>query len=285
VVGCNTATLNLSITPTTTDGSVTTSICAGDSYVWPLPNGTGLTYTTAQSNLTNVVGCNTATLNLSITPATTDGSVTTSICAGDSYVWPLPNGTGLTYTTAQSNLTNVVGCNMATLNLSIDTVPDPTGNATQTFNVVDPNDATIADIVIDPTTVTWYDSLSDAQSGTNPLSSSTVLVNGHTYWAVNVSGTCSSEPFGVTVTVALGNSEFESLNFVYHPNPTSSILNISCSKVISELTVFNLLGQKLMVKKANATEVQIDLSSLPSANYFIKVIADDKMKIIKIIKQ
>lgn len=38
----------------------------GGSYTWPLPNGTGLTYTTAQTNLTNVVGCNTATLNLTI---------------------------------------------------------------------------------------------------------------------------------------------------------------------------------------------------------------------------
>jgi hypothetical protein len=58
-------------------------------------------------------------LNLTITPATTNGSVTTSICAGGSYTWPLPNGTGLTYTTAQTNLTNVVGCNTATLNLTI----------------------------------------------------------------------------------------------------------------------------------------------------------------------
>jgi hypothetical protein len=106
--------LNLTITPATTNGSVTQTQCGG-SYTWP---ANGQTYS-ASTTQTVVTGCNTATLNLTITPATTNGSVTTSICAGGSYTWPLPNGTGLTYTTAQTNLTNVVGCNTATLNLTI----------------------------------------------------------------------------------------------------------------------------------------------------------------------
>ena len=97
----------------TTNGSVTTSICAGASYTWP---ANGQSYTTAQSGTTFVSGCNTATLNLSITPATTTGSVTTSICAGASYTWP---ANGQSYTTAQSGVTVVDGCNTATLNLSI----------------------------------------------------------------------------------------------------------------------------------------------------------------------
>jgi hypothetical protein len=214
-VGCNTATLNLTITPLTTNGSVTTSICAGGSYTWPLPNGTGLSYTTAQTNLTNTVGCNTATLNLTITPLTTNGSVTTSICAGGSYTWPLPNGTGLSYTTAQTNLTNTVGCNTATLNLTINTAPTPTGSASQSFSVVNLNNATIASLVVSPAGVIWYATLLDAQNGTNPLASTTVITNGSTYWAVNVVGGCRSTPFAVAVTVTLGNEEFDNLNFSF----------------------------------------------------------------------
>ena len=99
--------------PLTTNGSVTTSICAGASYTW---TANGQSYTTAQSGTTFVSGCNTATLNLSITPATTTGSVTTSICEGASYTWP---ANGQSYTTAQSGVTVVDGCNTATLNLSI----------------------------------------------------------------------------------------------------------------------------------------------------------------------
>jgi hypothetical protein len=105
--------LNLTITPATTNGSVTTSICDGGSYTWP---ANGQTYTTAQNGTTFVSGCNTATLNLTIAPATTNGSVTTSICDGGSYTWP---ANGQTYTTAQNGTTFVSGCNTATLNLTI----------------------------------------------------------------------------------------------------------------------------------------------------------------------
>ena len=99
--------------PLTTNGSVITSICAGDTYVWP---ANGQSYTTAQEGTTFVSGCNTAKLNLTITPATTNGSVNTSICEGQTYVWP---ANGQSYTTAQSGVTVVSGCNTATLNLAV----------------------------------------------------------------------------------------------------------------------------------------------------------------------
>ena len=105
----------ITVTPLTTTGSVTTSICAGATYVWPA-NGTS--YTTAQIGTTFVSGCNTATLNLTINPLTTNGDVTTSICNGDTYVWP---ANGQSYTTAQTGTTFVSGCNTATLNLTINT--------------------------------------------------------------------------------------------------------------------------------------------------------------------
>jgi hypothetical protein len=279
VTACNTATLNLTVTPLTTTGSVTTSICAGGSYTWP---ANGVTYTTAQTGVTVVTACNTATLNLTITPVTTTGSVTTSICAGSSYTWP---ANGVTYTTAQTGVTVVTGCNTATLNLTINTAPTPTGNASQSFSVVNLNNATIANLVVSPAGVIWYATLLDAQNGTNPLASTTVITNGSTYWAVNVVGGCRSTPFAVAVSVTLGNEEFSDLNFSFYPNPTSSILNITYSRVISDIQVFNLLGQVVMTKKTNETDVQIDLSPLAEATYFVKVTSEGRDKIIKVIKR
>jgi hypothetical protein len=265
----------LTINPATTNGSITTTAC--DTYTWP---ANGVTYTSSQTNLTHVVGCNTATLNLTITPSTTNGSVTTTAC--NSYTWP---ANGVTYTTSQTNLTNVVGCNTATLNLTITTAATPTGSATQSFSVAALNDATIANLVVNPTAVTWYGSLADAQSGTNPLPTTTVLTNGATYWAVNTVATCASTPFGVTVTVTLGNDDFDSLNFAYYPNPTSSTLNISYSKTITEIQVTNMLGQVILTKKTNETEVQVDLAPFAEATYFVKVTSDDQSKIVKVIKR
>ena len=117
--------LSVTINPLTTNGDATTSICAGDTYVWP---ANGASYTAEQINTTFVSGCNTATLNLTVNPLTTNGDVTTSICSGDSYVWP---ANGQSYTTEQIGTTFVSGCNTATLNLTI--IPSTTvGSLTTT---------------------------------------------------------------------------------------------------------------------------------------------------------
>ncbi len=81
-----------------------------------------LCYQTATFNNTTCVWVVTGT-------QPTLGSVTTT--AVGSYTWQLPYGTGFTYTTNQVNLQNLVGCNLATLNLTFTTTV-PTVN---TFTV------------------------------------------------------------------------------------------------------------------------------------------------------
>uniref|UniRef100_UPI00260DEFB6 T9SS type A sorting domain-containing protein n=1 Tax=Flavobacterium sp. TaxID=239 RepID=UPI00260DEFB6 len=271
VSGCTTEVLNLTITPSTTN---TTTASACDSYTWTV-NGT--TYTTS-GTYNFVSGCTTEVLNLTITPNTTN---TTDVAACNSYTWAV-NGT--TYTTS-GTYNFVSGCSTEILNLTINSVATPTGNSTQTLSVTNTNDATIADIVVSPTNVIWYGSSADALAGINALDPTTVVTTGSTYYAVSVSGTCSSSPLAVTITVELGTEDFNNLNFSYYPNPTSDILNIKYSEVISEVSVTNLLGQAIFTRNTNSTEIQIDLSSLPTATYLVKVTSDGKSKIVKVIKR
>lgn len=125
----------------------------------------------------------------------------------------------------------------------------------------------------------------DALAGTNALTSSSPVTNGSTYYAVDASGSCPSAPLAVTVTVTLANDSFDNSNFSFYPNPTSNVLNIEYSKTIESVTVINLLGQMLFENKTNNTSVQLDLSSFPTATYFVKVKADGKEKVIKIVKE
>ncbi|NBP75154.1 MAG: hypothetical protein EBU61_03875, partial [Crocinitomicaceae bacterium] len=120
----NSGSATVTVTPVTTTGSVTTSICAGDSYVWP---ANGVTYTSAQSGLTFVSGCNAATLNLTITPVTTTGSESKTVC-GTSYTWPT---SGATYN-ASGVYPFVSGCNTATLDL---TLTPPTTNGSVSTSI------------------------------------------------------------------------------------------------------------------------------------------------------
>ncbi len=48
--------------------------------------------------------------------------------------------------------------------------------------------------------------------------------------------------------------------------------------------VFNLLGETLISMKTNAKEIEVDLSALPSATYFVKIISDGRGKVVKVNK-
>jgi len=128
-----------------TSGAIT--FCSGESVTLSANTGSGLTYlwlpggATTQSISVSASGSYTVTVTsgggsttsaattVTVNALTTNGSVTTSICVGDSYVWP---ATGLTYTTAQTGLNYTVGCNTATLNLTI--------NSSSTYYVDADND-------------------------------------------------------------------------------------------------------------------------------------------------
>jgi hypothetical protein len=165
--------------------------------------------------------------------------------------------------------------------LTINSQSTPTGNAAQTLLDTD----TISSIVVSPSNVLWYSTLAEALTGINPLSPSTIVLNGTTYYAVNSDGQCPSDPFAVTVTTTLSNAGFDNLNFNYYPNPTSNILNISYSNDISEVSVTNAIGQVVLNSKFNSNNVKIDLSNLPNATYFVKVVADGNEKTVKVIKK
>ncbi len=274
--------LHLTINNSTTS-SITETAC--NSYTWA-ENGT--TYTTSGTYThvtTNASGCtNTATLNLTINNSTTS-SLTETAC--DSYTW---TANGTTYTTSGTYThvtTNASGCtNTAILNLTINNSESPVGESSQTITVDVSGDATISDIVISPSTVVWYASESDAISHTNPLNSTTTLVNGATYYAVyTTSQGCSSAPYPVTVSVALGTNSFNDTKLSFYPNPTSDVLYIKYSHTINTISVNNVLGQEVYAKSINANDGVVEFSNLPSGNYFVKVTSGDSAKIIKIIKR
>ena len=83
----------------------------------------------------------------------------------------------------------------------------------------------------------------------------------------------------------LGNNGNAFKNFKTYPNPVKDVLNISYTENISEVTVFNLLGQNILTKSLITTEGQLDLSGLPSGSYLVKVTSGSGTKTIKVLKQ
>ncbi len=84
---------------------------------------------------------------------------------------------------------------------------------------------------------------------------------------------------------ALGSSTFDKDAFSYYPNPVNDILNLAYDKNITNVTVYNVLGQEIMIKNNASNVSQIDMSSLASGTYLVKVTSDNAEKTIKVIKQ
>jgi hypothetical protein len=85
---------------------------------------------------------------------------------------------------------------------------------------------------------------------------------------------------------SLATNHFDSNSFAVYPNPVRNVLNLTSNLAdISNVAVFNLLGQQVIAKQVNAAEGQVDMSSLPRGTYMVKVTANNQVKTIKVIKE
>ena len=169
--------------------------------------------------------------------------------------------------------------------ITITALPAPTGATTQTVFGGVAADATIEDISVSGTNVIWYPTAADAAAGTNAIAAGTQLVDGTTYYAVSVIGSCRSNVLAVTVTVTLDNRTFDLENLKFYPNPVVDQLTIVYTKEITSIQIYNLNGQLVKMVQPNATNVQVDMTELSTAMYIVKVYAEDKSAELKVYKK
>lgn len=259
------------------------------------------TYTVVATR--TVGGCSSimnGSVTISITPKVTPTFTEVNpICSGSSLA-ALPttsnNGITGTWAPALSNTqtktytftpSNGQCAETTTLLIIVNSTATPTGASTQTINVTDGNDATIEDLIVNPTNVSWYASLANANANTNVLSAGTILINGATYYAKAFSNGCYSDVFAVTVTVniTLGTTLFEKQKMEFFPVPSSDLVYINATMIINEMSLYSASGQKIKHYKTNAKNVTIDLSPFPVGVYHLKTQSEEGTKTITIIKK
>ena len=89
----------------------------------------------------------------------------------------------------------------------------------------------------------------------------------------------------ISITGTLKNEDFTVEDFKFSPNPVKDVLNLSYKQTISDVVVYNLLGQKVLESTINATSTQVDMSGLVNGSYLVKVSSESYTKTIKILKQ
>ncbi|MEO8516024.1 MAG: T9SS type A sorting domain-containing protein [Flavobacterium sp.] len=131
----------------------------------------------------------------------------------------------------------------------------------------------------------------DDSSSSDPNDHPLIQITGRTagevlYYRVWEYGNNSFGQFAVSAyDPSLSAASFDMNGFSAYPNPVKDILNLSYTKEISSVSVYNLLGQVVMTKTINATQSKVDLSTLASGTYLVKVNVDGLLKTIKIVKQ
>ncbi|EPR71206.1 Glycosyl hydrolase, family 16 [Winogradskyella psychrotolerans RS-3] len=84
----------------------------------------------------------------------------------------------------------------------------------------------------------------------------------------------------------LSTNEFELENVSVYPNPTNSVWNIqTTNQSISSVQVFDVLGKQVVSMTPNSTNVSIDASGLIKGIYIAKIISNNGIKTIKLIKK
>jgi hypothetical protein len=83
--------------------------------------------------------------------------------------------------------------------------------------------------------------------------------------------------------MGVSNPTFE--NFTYYPNPVSNTLMLANSIAISEVAVYNFIGQKVLMASPNALVSSIDMSGLANSIYVVEVVCEGNKQTFKVVKE
>lgn len=152
------------------------------------------------------------------------------------------------------------------------TITSPAGVSSVTFYTAPNESSTETDLVL----VDWY--LNQCVPGTT---ATIPAVAGQAYYAyvVNHGGITD-----IQIDYVLGVEDNAIEGFSYYPNPADATINLQSVDTIDSVTIFNILGQKVLDQTVNATTSQFDVSNLTTGTYLMKVSVNGQTGVYKILK-
>ena len=130
----------------------------------------------------------------------------------------------------------------------------------------------------------WLDSLGNPISGETSNEFFPTTIGNYSVEVTDSNG-CTMISYSVLYNyTGLINNE---LSFNIYPNPTKSNLFISGASKISEVEIFNALGDKVIhrVNEMSGELLEFDLSNKTRGIYFVKIISGEKLINYKIVLQ
>lgn len=141
--------------------------------------------------------------------------------------------------------------------------------------------------------VTFFTSLEDANNNVNPIENPSQFTNTTNPQTIYVrvtslngrtTSTTSVGSMQLSVQETLSNNGFNDLKITISPNPVIDFMTISSKENLNAIAIYNVLGQLVFKTATKSNQEKIDLSTLASGNYFVKINANNNSKVVKIIK-
>lgn len=168
----------------------------------------------------------------------------------------------------------IAGCVSAAndTHVFVNAVPDaPTGDENQSFaegSVVESLEVTAAG----NGTLNYYVMVEGEMVAVEPGDE---LMDDTVYYVTQTVEGCESEPLEVEVAILLGVNDFAAAGLQVYPNPVESMLTITSKEFVSQITITNLLGQKVMDVAVNGNNTELNVSSLPQGTYILQVYGEE----------
>ena len=71
---------------------------------------------------------------------------------------------------------------------------------------------------------------------------------------------------------------------MFYPNPTQDVINFTYKDSITEVEVYNLLGQKVLQTVPNATSAAVNVSNLAAGAYLVKLFSGEFFTTVRVLK-
>ena len=99
------------------------------------------------------------------------------------------------------------------------------------------------------------------------------------------SGGFDLDAVGVIHQQAVGVDELELRNISVYPNPATDMLYVSIPLTHYAVSVTNMMGEVVLNAENKSNVISLELSTLKSGIYFLNIVAKDKQKQVKFVKQ
>lgn len=88
-----------------------------------------------------------------------------------------------------------------------------------------------------------------------------------------------------TVQATFSTKNFNASAFALFPNPANDVVTIAGKESITDVKVFNMLGQQVLQQNGrNANEIQLSTAAFPSGKYFVKITSENGVSTQSILK-